>query len=41
MPKKFLQDNPEIAAEIEKKVLELSVTSNRLEFGVEEDSEDE
>ena len=38
--KKFLKDNPEIAAEIERKVLELSVNSTRLEFGVEEDNED-
>lgn len=32
--KKFLNQNPEIAAEIEQKVRELSVTSNRLAFGV-------
>ena len=31
--KKYLKNNPEIFAEIETKVRELSVTSNRLSFG--------
>lgn len=37
--KKYLKEHPEIAKEIEDKVLQLSVNSNRLEFGVAEDKE--
>ena len=37
--KKYLKEHPEIANEIEQKVMELSVTSNRLSFGVTEDEE--
>ena len=39
--KKFLKDNPEIADEVEQKVRALSANSDRLEFGVEEDGEDD
>ncbi|MGI5824880.1 MAG: recombinase RecA [Bacillota bacterium] len=38
--KKYLKQHPEIAKEIEDKVLELSVNSNRLEFGVAEDKDE-
>lgn len=39
--KKFLKDNPEIANEVEQKVRALSAESDRLEFGVTEDSEED
>ncbi len=35
--KKYLKEHPDIAKEIENKVLQLSVNSNRLEFGVAEE----
>ena len=38
--KKYLREHPEIAAEIEAQVRAQAVVSNRISFGVEDDSEE-